>query len=173
MLYPVVNHTDTVEPVHVRLAPEPIHPNPRRLHDFAPFGTRNRFERAPECQPAPGFDLDERDQATASSDDVDLDPTCAKAMRHDLPPAALKIAHRLLFTGEPALMAEVGPFRRIAVYAARHGAKLDCVTAGLITELRRLGAFCCVQRRLDHAIRVLRACEVIQFFQPDKDVAWF
>ena len=106
MLYLIVNNADTVKAIDVGLAPKPIHPDACHLHDLSSFSSRHRFERTAERQSAADFHFDEGDETTAPGDEIDLDSTNAKPMRHDFPATALKIANRLFFTGEPSPMEE-------------------------------------------------------------------
>ena len=129
MLYLIVNNADTVKAIDVGLAPKPIHPDARHLHYLSPFPSRHRFEWTAERESAADFHFDEGDETAAPGDEIDLDSTSAKPMRHDFPATALKIANRLFFTGEPSPMARVTPIRRIAVNAARHGDKLSVVSS--------------------------------------------
>src|SRR5437899_7396536 len=125
VLYLVVNNADTVKAIDVGLAPKPIHPDARHLHDLSPFPSRHRFERTAQPLSAADLHFDEGDETTAPGDEIDLDSTKPKPMRHDFPATALKIANRLFFTGQPSPIARVNPIRRIAVNPARHGDKLS------------------------------------------------
>ena len=129
MLYLIVNNADTVKAIDVGLAPKPIHPDACHLHYLSPFPSRHRFEWTAERESTADFHFDEGDETAAPGDEIDLDSTNAKPMRHDFPATALKIANRLFFTGEPSPMARVTPIRRIAVNAARHGDKLSVVSS--------------------------------------------
>jgi hypothetical protein len=103
----------------------PVHPYSSRLHYLSPLGARDRFERASERRAAAGFDLDEGHQATSPGYEIQLDSADAKAMRDDLPTAALEKPNRVLLTSEAPLVAVIGPIVGIAVNAARHATKLS------------------------------------------------
>src|SRR5205809_5538888 len=115
---------DTVEAVDVRRPPAPVHPNASRFHDLAALSTRDGFERAPERVSLADLHLDERDQIPTPRDHIDLHTSHPEPVRHDVPAAALEVAHRSFFTGEAALMAFVGPLLWVAANPAVHGGKL-------------------------------------------------
>ena len=123
MLQLVVNNRDTIEAIDVGAVPIAVHPGPGCFHYLPPLGPRDRLKRAPECQPTARFDFEKGNEVAAPGDEVQLDATDPKAVRHDLPALALEIANRLLFTGEATTVAIVSPVVRIAVDAARHAAE--------------------------------------------------
>jgi hypothetical protein len=124
VLYLIVNNTDTVKAVHIRVASEPVHPHPRRFHYFPSLPARDRLKWTAEGHTPPRFHLDEGDECPAPSDNVDLDATDTKTMRNDFPTTRLQKADCLLLGVQAALVARIGPTRWITMNAVRHGDKL-------------------------------------------------
>src|SRR2546428_13811116 len=123
----------TTEAIDVRRSAITIHPAPRRLHELAPLGARDRLERAPERVPASRLHLDEGDETSLPDDQVDFRVADPKPVRHDVPPAGAKVLDRLLLARETPLVPLVGPLRRVAAQAGLHAGNLTARPPGRTT----------------------------------------